>query len=221
VLGLVGVVWLAVYILTAPEFQVSAVRVSGTQLVPERQVADAAGLTGHSVFLVNSRQAEHDVLAVKPIESASVSFLWPSVVSISAVERRPYATWRTGSAAFLVCESGVVLAPASGQSLPVAITDVDAQPLYVGGQVDKDVLKDAAYLLTALRPTGLNVTAFEYSKAYGLVAPSDRGLKVAFGRGPDLPAKVATLRALLDELSARKISAQFIDMRAKERPFFR
>lgn len=213
--------WLTLHLVTAAEFRVDRPRVSGTHLVPAEQVAISSELIGQNVFLVNSRRAAQAALRVRPLRSVEVGYVWPNVVSLDVVERRPFAVWRTGDAAFQVSEDGVALAPSQAENLPLVVTDLDVRPLEVGGQVDKDVLADAAFLATALRGPGPSTRSFEYSSEYGLIAPTERGVRVAFGRGADLPAKVATLRVLLEEFAARRVDAQFVDLRDKARPYFR
>lgn len=216
-----ALIWLTLYLLTAPEYRVQRPLVRGTHLVAEEQVAASSGIAGQNVFLVTSRRAEEAALRVTPLRSAKVGFLWPNVVTVDVTERRPFATWRSGEATFQVSEDGVVLAPAGGESLRVVVTDLDAQPITVGGRVDAEVLADASYLLAALRSAGGGARDFEHSSKHGVIATTDQSVRVAFGRGPDLPSKVSTLRALLEALSARQISPQFIDLREKDRPFFR
>jgi hypothetical protein len=101
------------------------------------------------------------------------------------------------------------------------VVDADGQAVTVGGSVDRDVLAGAAYLRTALKPLGLGSRGFEYTRTYGLVAPGEGGFRVAFGRNEDLPGKVATLRVVLDGLAAKQVPAQLVDLRIKDRPYFR
>lgn len=217
---LLGLVWLSAYLLTAPQFAVRSVEVTGNRLVPADRIVEAASITGQNVFLVGSRQVESACLAIRPLRSVAVTYVWPNVVKLEVVERRPFATWRTGGAAYLVSEDGVILAPAAGDGPLPVILDGDAQPVVVGGTVDGELLREAAYLAAALGPLGLNGRDLEHSRTYGLTASGENGLRVAFGRG-DLPEKVATLRALLGGLAGRRVPVQFVDLRLKDRPYFR
>jgi len=218
---LVGLVWVTGYALTAPELRVESLRVVGNRLVPTEQVLAAAGVAGQNVFLLGSHQAERAVLAIKPIQSARLVFTWPNVATLEIVERKPFAIWQTAGASYLVSQEGIVLAPGAGETQLLVISDGDAGPVAVGDLVDGEVLAQAAYLATALKPIGLGAGVFEHSRSYGLIVPGLNGVRVAFGRGEDLPEKVATLRVLLDALAARQTPVQFVDLRIKDRPYFR
>ena len=218
---LVGLVWVTGYALTAPELRVESLRVVGNRLVPTEQVLAAAGVAGQNVFLLGSHQAERAVLTVKPIQSARMVFIWPNAATLEVVERKPFAVWQTAGASYLVSQEGIVLAPATGETQFPVISDDDARPVAVGDLVDAEVLAQAADLATALKPIGLGVGVFEYSRSYGLIVPDLNGVRVAFGRDEDLPEKVAMLRTLLDTLATRQTPVQFIDLRIKDRPYFR
>ena len=217
---LAGLTWLTVHLLTAPEFQVKRTSVVGNHLVSTEQLLATGDVTRRNVFLVNSRQVEQAVLANKPIRSARLVFRWPNEAVLEVEERRPFGVWQVGNASHLVCQDGVVLAPSSGENLPT-IVDVDGPPVSVGSIVDRDVLAEGAFLLTTLNSAGLAVTSLEYSRALGLSVVTERGPRVVFGRGGDLTRKVAVLRALLDELASRQMSAKYIDVRIEDRPYFR
>lgn len=224
--------WLVGYLLLAPEFRVSAIQVAGARLVDPGAVAPASGIFGASVFLVRTSAARASVLAANPpIESASIAFGWPNRPTITIVERRAFAVWRSANRDLLVSQDGIVLgmAPPGGAATSLAddeqprltIEDLDAQPVEQGGSVDRDVLAEASYLAAALRQTSLDVRSLEYSREYGVIAPGAQGTRVAFGADRNPAGKVAILRALLEQAAIRHVALQFVDLRVEDRPFYR
>lgn len=226
--ALLGVVAAALALLLAtPSFVVAEPVVVGQRLVQADAIAQASGLVGRSVFLVDSAQVERAVLDLRPIASAHVAVSWPNVVTISVVERRPFAIWRTGGGAFFVGADGVVLGEARGDAPPLAIDDLDARRVFVGGQVDRAVIARAAALrdgLTAYLPAG---AVFDYSRADGLAASLEipgskaRSARVLFGLDGDVAIRLETWRRLAEDLGAGKLKAEVVDLRIADRPYVR
>ena len=225
-LALLGAVVAALaLLLAAPAFVVAEPVVVGQRLVQAEAIARASGLSGTSVFLVDSARVERAVLDLRPVASAHVAVTLPNVVTISVVERQPAAVWRTGGSAFFVDADGVVLGEAQGDAPPASITDLDARRVFVGGQVDRAVIARAAALGEALKgylPAG---PAFDYSRADGLAASLEipgarpKRARVLFGQDDDVNIRVETWRRIASDVGSGKLKAEVVDLRIADRPY--
>ncbi len=80
------------YATTSPQFEVSAVTLSGNQTLPKKELHDWLGpVTGENIFLLNlgdlsSRLARHPW-----IQTVSVRKIFPQNIVVEVTERKPYA----------------------------------------------------------------------------------------------------------------------------------
>jgi cell division septal protein FtsQ len=211
--------------IAAPEFRVGEPRIVGARLVSSEAIVQASGLGGESVFLVDPRRVERAVSDLRPIESVRVEVAWPNSVVISVVERQPYAVWQSGAEAFLVSIDGVVIGRASDELPPLTIRDLDSGRVFVGGQVDRDVIAQAGQLREGLTESLGAGAQFDYSRAEGLAATLDvpgspvKAPRVLFGEG--VGQKLETWRRIASELAAGRLKAEVVDLRIADRPFVR
>ena len=220
--ALAALLLLGYHLLYGGAFAVQRVEVVGTRLVDADLVRSAAHLEGVSMFEVNRAAVRASVLTIRPIRSVDVGFVWPNTVRLTVAERRPAYIWKVEPTLYLVSEDGVVLAPTTEETMPVTLVDVERQPVAIGEVVDARALAAARYLRNALASAvGVTPSYFEYSRSLGVVLPTDRGYRVAFGFGEDLPSKVITYRAVAEKLAQLQTPVQLVDLRFSDRPYFR
>jgi hypothetical protein len=216
--------------LALPVFRVETPRVEGASLVAEGAIVEVSGLVGRSVFFVDPREVEREVEDLRPIESASVRVVWPNEVTISVSERRPFAAWRSGTSTFLVSADGIVLAESQSQPPDLIIRDVDERRVFVGGQVESEILDQVAQIQRAILEGGAGLIVggvCELSSVEGLVVSvrltgsSAKPQRVVFGRGPGLSQKLDAWRLIEPELASGKLKAEQIDLRVPDRPYLR
>ncbi len=98
---------------------VREVRVTGTAMVPVRDVLGAAGVTpGGPLAAVDLTGIAHRVARLPAVESVRVGRSWPHSVAVDVTERVPVAVTRDGPGAQLVDRSGVVYPGAAVPGLP-------------------------------------------------------------------------------------------------------
>lgn len=106
-------------------FAVSDVHVTGNSETSEIDVLQTIGLDGWTSlvgFDVNEARSRIDELPW--VERASVRKVYPSMVEVSIVERKPFAVWQHGDQLAIVERSGNVIMPFSGgrfAALPLII----------------------------------------------------------------------------------------------------
>ena len=72
-------------------------------------------------------------------------------------------------------------------------------------------------LLMADSPAGLAAI----QRDFGLEVPTRDGWRARFDNGSDVEQQVASLRSVRDEIARTKATAQLIDVRFGDRPYFR
>ena len=138
-LSFVLVIALAYFVLTAfrsPEYQVSAVEISGLQRLSAEEVLGNLNLAGKHIFAVQPGEVADRIAASYPeLRDIQVTVSLPARVSISVVERQPMFTWQMGNRSMWVDTEGYLI-PARGEAADMLTISANALPLY---QMDKDL----------------------------------------------------------------------------------
>jgi POTRA domain, FtsQ-type len=229
---LVGAAYLVDSAATSPRFAVASVRVAGNALVSQAEVESALGLRGVNLFWVDRREAAGRLLLLAPVRAATVTPELPDTVRVQLVERQPVALWLSGNETYLVDREGVILAPIHADAPPpracggppcLTVSVPDGPPLAAGDRVDAAALAAAGRLATLLPSAGIQPTAFRWSPAVaGLEVPTADGWSARFdGRHDDLERQVATLQLVRGQLAQTGVAPQLIDVRFRDRPYYR
>lgn len=220
--------------------RVRTVRVTGAVLLSQAEVEQVAAVAGANLFWVDRRAVQDRLLAVPLVRRAEVVPVLPDTVEVRLVERRPTGFWISGERTYLVDARGTVLRAASElQGRPEAracggqvcdpsvatdlprVAQVDDQELRPGATVNAGALTASASLAALLPRAGLQPLAFEWSRDTGLQVPLASGVRVRFDGRADLPTQVSTFEAIREHLAASRLTAQVVDVRFADRPYFR
>lgn len=207
---------------SSPTFGVARLTVVGNRLVAPGEVEALAALNGQNLFWLERSKIAQIVRQLPPVGQAEVVLELPDRVLIQLGEREPVAIWVTGDVPYLIDREGIVLAarPAPGP-LPI-VRDALNQPVAPGQRVPADPVR------TATRLDGLLATEFGPRERQFVFAP-DTGLQVIqavgprliIGDGQQLEWKISTIRAVAGYLASTRTSAELIDVRFGDRPYFR
>jgi len=107
---LIGLGQLAMASLTAPQFRVADVTVSGTQISDVEKIREAQdSLIGQNWIRAKTSAAVEELAAIPTVKSVRISraLHWPPVLHIAIVERAPFARVGAGEVWWMVDESGV------------------------------------------------------------------------------------------------------------------
>ncbi len=209
--------WATYVIFDSPSFYVYEVEVQGNAAVTAEEVYASSGLEGMSVFWVNPVTIATHVSALPNVKSAQVDVRLPARVFISVEERLPEIVWQTGSTQWWIDADGTIVPARTDLSDVLTIVDTDAQPVSAGEALDPSVL-GAAHSLRRLLP---ELPVMHYSRGTGISFTTGEGWPVYLGDGFDMDAKLTVLVALRQDLLARGVSPEFIDIRFVERPFYK
>ena len=101
------------------------------------------------------------------------------------------------------------------------MAQLDGPPLTPGDRVDASALATSARLATLLPSVGIEPLAFEWSRDFGLEVPTRDGWRARFDYARNVDQQISALRTIRDELARTKATAQLIDVRFGDRPYFR
>ena len=101
------------------------------------------------------------------------------------------------------------------------MAQLDGQPLTPGDRVDAGALATSARLAALLPTVGVQPLGFEWSREIGLEVPTRDGWRARFDDVGNVEQQVASLRAVRDELARTRAAAELIDVRFRDRPYFR
>ncbi|WP_284314324.1 cell division protein FtsQ/DivIB [Labrys miyagiensis] len=112
-------------------FRIETVAVTGQRELTDQQIFAAAGVTNTSSLLFLDAEAAREGLEKLPlVQSAQVRKLFPSTLSVTIEERKPYALWQRDGSVMVIAEDGTVIDNAVDQRF----ADL---PLVVGEGADK------------------------------------------------------------------------------------
>ena len=234
---LVGAGWVVYDCGSSDRFQVRSVRIQGNVLLGRAEVESVAAVTGANVFWVDRGQVAERLRALPLVERVEIGARLPDTVDISIVERQPAAFWVSGDHSYLVDNEGVILKavdadtqqaracagqPCDPRLAPLpTVAQLDGQPLTPGDRVDAGALVTSARLGTLLPAVGVQPLGFEWSPESGLEVPTRDGWRARFDESGNIDQQIVALRSIRDELARTRATAQVIDVRFGDRPYFR
>jgi cell division protein FtsQ len=135
-------------------FGIAAINISGNKRTDPRDILSALGFApGQSIFAADIHDARHRLLSLEWVADAEVRRQYPDTVTITVVEKIPFALWETVNGTWLVERSGRRIGlfdPKAFASLPVLVGD--------------DAPKSAANFVDAVaahRATAARVVAYQ------------------------------------------------------------
>ena len=221
---LMGSAWLVYDFASSDQFQVRSVQVLGTSLLSRGEVEAIAAVNGANVFWIDREAVASRIRALPAVQKVEVNPSLPGRVDIRVTERRPTAIWSTSGQEFLVDAEGVaVMQIQDGQSpegLP-RIEQIEGAAVQPGAKVDPRILTSSASLTALLPGAGVQPTRFEWSPDGGLQIDTQAGWRVRFDASRDVPGQISALQAIRQHLATTKQSAELIDVRFGDRPYYR
>ena len=220
-------------LLLSPLFTVEQVvvrRESASSAAAVTRATQLSQVVGHNIFLVNAQRVAQEVAMVPSVLKVRVIPRLPNVMEIEIVERRPIATWSTGTTTFLVDDQGFLLAeagqtdgtPASASAATeglLAVRDTTGREMQLGDQVNQRTLLAARELAKALPAAGVRPKDVEVTPQ-GLVFTTDAGWRIIFGEVEALNAKLANLATVADLAAKQNLKIALLDLRPKDRPLY-
>lgn len=191
--------------------------VAGHERMPAREIYAISEIEGKSIFFLNRGDISSRVEQLPGIKSATVTCQLPARVKIEVVEREPEYVWQVGQTTYWLDEEGVVMEPRGEGLDSITFLDADRKTPEPGSRVDIRILQAARELQEWLPET----KTFQWSETQGLSFQHKDGHPVYLGQLDNLEEKLATLRALTEDLAQRRVRPEFIDLRFSGLPYYR
>ena len=234
---LVGVAALVYDCASSDRFEVRSVRIQGNVLLSSGEIESVAAVRGINIFWLNRAQVAARLNGLPLVQRVEVSATLPDTLDIKVIERQPVGFWTSGDQSFLVDSEGVILKAVdestaqarvcAGQpcdprlaTLP-SVSDTEREPLIAGSRVDANALTSTSRLESLLPGVGIQPVGFEWSRQAGLEVSTREGWRARFDQAADLDRQVSALRAVRDQLTRTRTTAELIDVRFGDRPYFR
>ena len=139
-------------IMTDAGFGIGSIRISGNHRTDPQDILAALGFApGESIFGVDVQAARRHLLSLEWVADAQVRRQYPDLVTVSIVEKLPFALWETPNGTYVVERSGRPIGlfdPHAFPHLPVLIGDGAPQ---LAAELVDDV---TAHRATAARVVG-------------------------------------------------------------------
>jgi hypothetical protein len=219
---LLGVLGLMYDLVSSPEFNTTRVTVAGNQLLATTELESLATANEGNAFWLRRAEIASRLRQLPPVERVEVSLTLPNQVAVRVKEREPVAIWVTGETPFLVDGEGVVLSAGPAARPLAIIRDASNPPLTPGQRVDADAVRTAARLEGLLSERfGAQERQCQYAPETGLQVIQTVGPRLIIGSGEHLAWKIASIESIVRHLEASRTSAELIDVRFGDRPYFR
>jgi cell division protein FtsQ len=200
-------------------FVVDQIEIGGNQLVPAEELRAAVELDGVHILTVRSGRAARVLQANPAIAQARVQPRLNGTVRIEVVEREPAVVWDTGEQQVLTDLEGLALRDGR---MPLPTVLAPEGPMVVpGGRVDPDAVRVARDVGLRLSALGLPGGQVEYRPSAGVALVAPGAPRVQLGFGDNLDAKLSAYLAIRRHLEQSRTSAELIDVRFLERPYYR
>lgn len=218
------------------DYYLTLIPVDGTYSIPPAEIVRASGLAGSHIFAVDPSIAAQEITNLPGVISATVSLEWPNVAHIQIQEDSPIAIWQENGVQFWVTENGRLIparfdtlelltieadVPSMAEFLRQPEDEDDVRPSEVQPSIrfiPEDILAGALQLQT-LHP---NLTRVQYRPATGLIWQDEaHGWDVYLGTGTDMHQKLVIYESIVQELDARDLTAEYISVKNKEKPYYR
>jgi len=188
-----------VAIAVAPQFVVRTVQIDGIQVLDAADVEELAGVTGASIWLVQTDDVEARLAQNAYVERVRATLILPDMLVIDLDERQPDVRWQVGETRYLVDAEGRVLGPDASTFLTetLVIEDRSGQTISPNDRIDPDIL----YLVRALalrlpEEAGVTLSGISWDVEHGVTITTVDGRTIIFGRKDHLEEKIQILRFL-------------------------
>lgn len=100
-------------------FGISSIRIEGNARTDPKEILAALGFApGQSIFEADVRKARHRLLSLEWVADAEVRRQYPGLVTVSIVEKQPFALFETQDGTYVVERSGRTIGMFDPQSFP-------------------------------------------------------------------------------------------------------
>lgn len=186
-------------IAVSPQFVVRRVQINGAQILDTADIEEMAGVTGASIWLVQTDNVEARLAQNAYIERVEASLILPDILTINLAERQPNVRWQVGDIRYLVDAEGRVLGPDTATFVTdtLIVEDRSGRTIEPNDRIDPDVLLLVRALALRLpNEAGVTPDTISWDIEHGVMVTTADGRMIVFGRKERLDEKIEILRFL-------------------------
>ncbi|MGQ9547549.1 MAG: cell division protein FtsQ/DivIB [Roseiflexus sp.] len=188
-----------VAIAISPRFVVRTVQIDGIQVLDVADVEEMAGVTGASIWLVQTDDIEARIAQNAYVERVRAMLLLPDILVIDLDERQPDMRWQVGETRYLLDAEGRVLGVDTSTFLTetLIVEDRSGRTITPDDRIDPDILylvRDLALRLP--EEAGVTPSLISWDTEHGVTITAADGRTIVFGRKDYLDEKIQILRFL-------------------------
>lgn len=209
-------------------FKIETVNVEGDTRYSQEQIIEATQINvGDNLWLTNSgKLTENASVALPYVKEVKVSRKIPSTVVLTVIETSPEYAVKTDDKYTLIDVSGKVLETgASKKGKTVLLTGIEFEPFVPGMPVEAVTAKNYNLALEIISESDgkeIKLTSVDVTDINKITAIHDSRVRLEFGSGADLNAKVKMAGEIIKKLNEEKNTQEgVINLKSVTRAFFR
>ena len=210
-----------VLIFTSDSFYVRSIEVRGLTHQTRQEIFAFSDIADYHIFWLDPKLIRASILRSPSVADASVELGWPpDMITVHVEERQPAILWSEAGKDVWVDLQGRVM-PARAELPGLLRVTVDAGAS--GGasmdrqELDKDTVLGALQMQEIL-PEG---TSLDYNSVHGLGWTNHKGWQIWVGSGAGMSEKIRIYEFLFDNLIARGIEVEELNIANPDAPFYR
>ena len=205
-----------ILIFTSDLFYVRSIETSGLIHQTREEIFALSDIADYHIFWLDPERIRANVLRSPLVADASVEIGWPpDMITIQVEERQPVILWSAGGEDIWVDLQGRVM-PVRAELPGLLRVNADGGVL-MDKELDKDTALGALQMQEIL-PDGIDL---DYNPIYGLGWTNHKGWQIWVGSGADMREKIRIYEFLFDNLVARGIEAEELNIANPDAPFYR
>ncbi|HVQ44988.1 MAG TPA: cell division protein FtsQ/DivIB [Candidatus Saccharimonadia bacterium] len=158
------------------------------------------------------------------LRSVSVRRRWLHTIVVTATLKQPSLGWSTGNQTYVLDRDGTVIGTVVGAPAFPVVYDGSNLPVQVGQKaVSAHFVAFAGQVVPALAATGIQVARLDIKDTtLDLAATTNKGYRLLFDTGREVPEELADLQAVQRLLVAQKRTpAEYIDLRIAGKAYYK
>jgi cell division septal protein FtsQ len=210
VFGAVSLVTGLAILLNSPFFAARAdvTTIYGNERVSADAIFSASGMAHRNLFRIDPQAAAAQIAELSTIASAEVRLRLPNEAIIEVSEYEPLLIWQAAGEQRWIATDGSII-PAAGTAPALVLVDESGVAADANGYI-KPRLMEA---LLAIHDAYPQQTEVWFGALEGLYYRSAQGWTVYLGNGEGMSSKIDLLRATEEEITARGVMVNTIDLR--------
>lgn len=211
---------LLVLIFTGDAFYVQSIQAHGLIYQTGEEIFAFSDIADYHIFWLDPELIRANILRSASVADASVELGWPpDMVTVQVEERQPALLWsEAGKEVWIDLQGRAMPVRADIPGLPRVTVDGGFEgPLTAGRELGQDTVLGALRMQEIL-PDG---TDLDYNPIYGLGWTNHRGWRIWVGSGTGMSEKIGIYEFLFDNLAARGIEVEELNIANPDAPFYR